>query len=284
MIRFKCIYCGQKVTVKDELCGKKGKCPKCSHTILIPESTKDRPILDPDISEGSQKMMEACAMLELATQKEFADEDVPFGCEKPAWFVPKYDKLSLFLMAITFVILAVINSTVQKDILQIIKIGLGGSETGALIIILVTMSFAGMGLSLYYMFSNKEAGDTEKKLMVTFAAVISAVTAGLASYHILKFGSISGILLIFPIWNLINAVLILMMLYLKIINRNCIIERKISFFRVVFSLTLSIIILLLCECIFKMYWAVTFSICMVYTTSIDSAIQNTISGKLNTKE
>ena len=244
MIRFKCIYCGQKLTAKDERRSEKCKCPKCSHSIVIPSSTKDRPILDPDISEGTQKMQEACAMLEIANQKAYEDEDVPFGFESPGWFVPTYDKLSLFLMAITLIILAVINPIVHKDIFKIIKIALRGRQSGALIIILVPMCLAGMGLSLYHMFTTKEAGDTEKKLMVTFAAVANAVTSVLASYYLLKSDKASGLLMILPIWNLINAALLLLMLYLKIINRNCIIERDISFFRVVFSGLFSIIIFL----------------------------------------
>jgi len=223
-------------------------------------------------------------MLDIATQKAYADEDVPFGCESPGLFVPTYDKLSLFLMAITFVILAIINPTVLKDIFKLIKINLGNNVTGAYTIIWLPMCLFGMGLSLCYIFISKEAKDNDKKAMVTFAALANAVTSGFASYHLLKFGKTSGLLMIFPIWNLINAVLLIMMLRLKIINRNCIVERDISFLRVVFSLVTSIIILLLCECIFKMHWAITLSICMIYTTSFDRAIQNTLLAKFGTKE
>lgn len=36
MIRFKCIYCGQKVRTDDKNGGKKAKCPKCKSIIVIP--------------------------------------------------------------------------------------------------------------------------------------------------------------------------------------------------------------------------------------------------------
>ncbi len=284
MIRFKCVYCGRKLIAKDEQRNKKGKCPECSHIVMVPTSTKGKRILDPDISERSQKMNEACAIFEIAHQKDYEDEDVPLCFEKPAWFVPTYDQLSLFLMSITFIILAIINTTLQKDIFKIIMISFGFGEASVYIIFLLLMCLAGMCLSLYHMFANKEAGDTEKKLMVTFAAVINAVTSILASYYIIRSEKTSGILLIFPILNLINAALIILMLYLKIINRNCIIKRNVSFFRAGFSLILSIIILLLCEYIFKIYWAITFSICMAYVTSFDRAISNTLSDKFVTKE
>ena len=284
MIRFKCVYCGQKVTAKDEQKGKKGKCPKCSHTILIPFSTKGKPALDPDISESSQKMMEAYAMFQIATQKDEADEDVPIGFETPAWFVPTYDKLSLFLIAILLIILGAINPMVLQDILKLIKLGLKSGDTAGVIIALLVLSLGGMVFSIYYMFTSKEADDSQKKYMVSFAAVSNALISGFAAHHLLKHGNDSGLLLIFPTWNLISAGLIILMLLLKIINRNCIIDRDISFCRVVISLILSIIILLVCECIFKIYWAITLSICMFYTTSFDRAIQNTILDKLGSKE
>jgi hypothetical protein len=154
----------------------------------------------------------------------------------------------------------------------------------ALTIVLLVMSLGGMGLSLYYMFASKKADDSHKKIMVTFAAVANAIISGFAANHLLKNGNDSGFLLIFPTWNLINTALILLMLYLKIINRNCIIDRDISFFRTAFSLILSITIMFVCECIFEIYWAITLSICMAYTTSFDRAIQDTLLGTFGEKE
>ncbi len=288
MIRFKCVYCGRKLTAKDEQRNKKAKCPECSHIVMVPVSTKGKRILDPDISESSQKMNEACAMFEIAHQKDYEDEDIPLGCEKPAWFVPTYDKLSLFLMSITFIILVAINPQVLQDIRKLINASLNSEKIGGIIIALLAVCLSGMGLSIYYIFSSKKTDDSHKNIMVTFAAsdipMWIAFISGFAAYHLIKYENNSGFLLIFPTWNLINTALILIMLFLKILNRNCIIDRDISFFRVVFSLILAISILLVCEYIFKMYWVITFSICMVYTTSFDRAIQNTVSVKLVTKE
>ncbi|UCF15894.1 MAG: hypothetical protein JSW59_00245 [Phycisphaerales bacterium] len=39
MIKFSCNKCGHKLGVKDELAGKKGKCPECSSIIVVPEKT-----------------------------------------------------------------------------------------------------------------------------------------------------------------------------------------------------------------------------------------------------
>src|SRR5277367_1465168 len=36
MISFNCSQCGEKLKVKDELAGKKGKCPRCQHSVTVP--------------------------------------------------------------------------------------------------------------------------------------------------------------------------------------------------------------------------------------------------------
>lgn len=39
MIEFSCNNCGRKLGVKDELAGKRGKCPGCKNAIVVPEKT-----------------------------------------------------------------------------------------------------------------------------------------------------------------------------------------------------------------------------------------------------
>ena len=39
MIKFSCNNCGRKIGVKDELAGKRGKCPGCKNAIVVPEKT-----------------------------------------------------------------------------------------------------------------------------------------------------------------------------------------------------------------------------------------------------
>ncbi len=38
MIEFQCLGCGKQLKVKDEVAGKKGKCPKCGAVLLVPSS------------------------------------------------------------------------------------------------------------------------------------------------------------------------------------------------------------------------------------------------------
>jgi hypothetical protein len=84
--------------------------------------------------------------------------------------------------------------------------------------------------------------------------------------------------LVFPIWNIANGVLLLLMLRLKVIDENCISDREATLVQIILGLTAVLVIFLLCNYVFKLYWAITFSICIVYTTSFDRALQNVFPG------
>ena len=56
MIHFKCIYCGQRIAVNDDLASKNGKCPTCRHQLRIPIQTA--PLTGVDTAERKKKATE----------------------------------------------------------------------------------------------------------------------------------------------------------------------------------------------------------------------------------
>ena len=54
-IRFKCDSCGVAMKIKDELAGKKGKCPKCKSTFVIPELEEEVVEEDEEIEEEEEE-------------------------------------------------------------------------------------------------------------------------------------------------------------------------------------------------------------------------------------
>ena len=71
-----------------------------------------------------------------------------------------------------------------------------------------------------------------------------------------------------------SGVLLLLMLRLKIIDEECISDRDATPTQIILGLIAVLIIFVFCNYVFKLYWAITFSICIVYTTSFDRALQN----------
>ena len=98
------------------------------------------------------------------------------------------------------------------------------------------------------------------------------------SHNTFDWRIISDWQIIFPLWNLFNARILLHMLYTGIINEDCVSDRQAKPLQIFLGLTVVIAIFLFCNYTFKLYWAITFSICIVYTTSFDRAIQNVFPG------
>jgi hypothetical protein len=60
----------------------------------------------------------------------------------------------------------------------------------------------------------------------------------------------------------------------KMINETCISGRKATYHQILTGLTVIFVIFILCNFFFKLYWAITFSICIVYTSSFNDALQS----------
>lgn len=271
MIRFKCIYCGQKILAKDDGVGKRGKCPKCAHLLSVPESTKGRPAISPN----KEPMPDRFDSPVIAWEDDLTD----LCKEKLRFFIPTFDKLSLLLMAITLIMLYLANPQMieqirdqTQDLIYFLRNKiLLFREIGFFVLLL-------LGAVFYQFFIVDEKTDLKKKIMLDLAVLISNVAGFFAGMYVIQNAIVHNWLLIFPIWNIINSILLLLMFSFKIIDEECISDRKATFIQVVLGLTTIVVIFLLCNYVFKLYWAITFSICIVYTTSFDRALQSVFPG------
>jgi hypothetical protein len=268
VIRFKCIYCGQRILAPENGAGRKGKCPKCKHDLVVPHSTKDRPAISSDISKRKQQAMETLALL--STAKDSPD-DAELYREKAGWLIPTYDELSLFLIAATFILLYLLNSTMRREIHTFII------EFDDLRVFLYIFLFIGaLGLCLYHVFTSREKTQPEKAVMLAFAVVTNGGIGLTAARYMIE--QSTGWLILFPVWNAINSALLLLMWRFRIIDEHCIADRQATSPQVIIGLTAVLIIVILCNYVFKLYWAIAFSICIVYTTSFDRALQSVFPG------
>lgn len=286
MIRFKCIYCGQSVLAPRDGIGRQGKCPKCSHILRVPKTTEGRPAIGGDRDAAARRRSV------LATKgfsptwdsspdyaPEYLIDEAPpidfvylYG-EKAGWLIPTYDELSLFLTALATILLFALNGQMRTLVYRCMVV----MRFEPRLLVFGVFFLGGLCLCLYHAFAKTEKTYGEKQCMLFFAVMVNAITAILAGIHLIK-GS-SGWLLIFPIWNITNGILLLLMLWLKIINETCIRDRKPTAGRIVTGSMALLIIFALCNFAFRLYWALTFSICIIYATSVDRALQSTILGR-----
>jgi DNA-directed RNA polymerase subunit RPC12/RpoP len=273
VIKFKCIYCGQRILAKDDGRGKKGKCPKCKHLLVVPEYTKGRPAISsikepmPDQSKPYVPAWEAGSGF---NKNEAKEELIDLFKESFGFLVPAYDKLSLFLMAVTWILLYAVNSHLRGPIHAYFIEAHNWKVTVMVLSIPVTILIMG----IYQVFTKREKSDEERAIMLYFAIATNVFTGIIAAVYIIKNTEVHSWQLIFPVWNIVNAVVLYLMLVANCIDENCIIDRQPTPAQIILGLVATIIIVLVCNYVFKLHWAITFSICIIYTTSFDRALQS----------
>lgn len=278
MIRFKCIYCGQKILAQEDGRGKKGKCPKCRHELRVPITTKGRPAVSLDKEPMPDRPKPRVPEWDRDTQPlpgGVSDIAVELYKESFRPFIPTYDKLSLFLMVITLILLCATNINILDHMRNLIHSFTTNPEYRQTLkrILVFYVPF----LLLFFIIP-REKINFKKWIMLAFAVLTNAGTGIIAGWYVIKTGVVHNWLLVFPIWNIINGVLILFMVSLRVIDEECISDRKVTPLQIVLGLAAVLTIFIFCNYVFKLHWAITFSICIVYTTSFDRALRSVFPG------
>ncbi|MCJ7730205.1 MAG: hypothetical protein MUO27_10065 [Sedimentisphaerales bacterium] len=285
MIRFKCIYCGQRILAPDNGAGKKGHCPKCQHDLVVPKTTKGRPAISPDKEKIPEQPTPRIPAWETGSgfdRKDAEEVLIELYKESFSFLIPTYDELSLFLMSVTLIVLCLVNNQ-MRDLIKTLFVKGVEAETSPVLIPLVL--FLGvLGLCFFHVFTRREKTVFEKRVMVGFAVLTNIVTGIIAGVYTLTNSVVADWLIVFPIWNVINGLVLLFMVFLKVIDEECISDRDASITEVIIGLIAVLVIFIFCNFVFKLYWAITFSICIIYTTSFDRAVQSVFPGIANRED
>jgi hypothetical protein len=260
------MYCGRKLQIKGTQTYGRGRCPSCRHIIFIPkEEVGQEPSLAAtlkdkiDFSKMSNEKVEE--LLDLRPRG-----DIWKLLDNCRTFLPSYDEITLFTLSFSLVVLYFMNEKFRLDIHKSLFIQQDGRA-----ILVALYSVVGMFFSLFNLF-RKQIDDDEKYFMLLFAVVITACTGFYSSYVI--WDQFKGWLMIFPIWNITNGVLMLVLLQMGVLDTDCILENDTNFWQVFVSIIAVGIILGLCNYIFKMHWIISYSICVCYTITINDAIHS----------
>ena len=277
MIKFKCIYCGQRILAKDDGAGKKGKCPKCAHLLTVPESTKGRPAISIEKTEPINQQKEYVPEWAKDPPITYYDNSTELIRERFGFLIPTYDSLSVFLMAITWIPFLFTNPKTQSRLLTLL-ISFPTQHHVLNMLIAGLVFFAVIGLCFYMVLSGRDKTDLEKQVMAVFAVITTIVIAYAYWIYLKKSHIIVDWRIIFPLWNVFNARILVHMLFSGIINEECVSDRRATPLQFFLGLTAVITIFLFCNYNFKLHWAITFSICIAYTTSFDKALQSVFPG------
>ena len=282
MIRFKCIYCGQRILAPDNGVGKKGHCPKCQHELVVPKTTKGRPAISvekepiferpvPPVQKSVPEKVKPLHQMLNHDTLEIPDDMTEVYEEKLGFLIPTYDELSLFLMAVTLIALYLTNRGMRSE-----TIGFAMRLDAWRLGIYLALFLIAMFLCLFHVFTSRKKTDAEKAIMLLFAVTMNAASGIIAGLYMWR--HCRGWLLIFPVWNIINSALLVLMLRFNIIDERCIADRDTTAKQIILGLIAVFVIFVFCNYVFKLHWAITFSICIIYTTSFDRALQSVFPG------
>jgi peptidoglycan/LPS O-acetylase OafA/YrhL len=249
--------------------------------LVVPKSTKGRPAISPQKEPIPDRPMQRVPAWESGSEfgREEAEEElIKLFKESFGFLVPTYDKLSLFLMAVTFILLYATNIKMLSQTRDLIHRFATDPEYQRLFnTILIYLA----GFLFLVLIIPREKIDYKKWIMLGFAVLTNAGTGIIAGVYVIRNTAVINWLLVFPVWNIINGVLMLLMVSLRVIDEECISDRKATLVQIILGLTAVLVIFILCNYVFRLYWAITFSICIVYTTSFDRALQNVFPGLMH---
>lgn len=279
VIRFKCIYCGQRILAPDNGAGKKGKCPKCKHDLVVPKTTAGRPAISPDKEKIPEQPTPRIPAWETGSgfdRKDAEEVLIELYKESFGFLIPAYDELSLFLMSVTLIVLCLVNNQMRNQIETFLS---KAPQPDVWFLLVPLVLFLGViGLCIYHVFTTREKTVFEKRVMVGFAVLTNVVTGIIAGVYTLTNSVVANWLIVFPIWNVINGIVLLFMVFLKVIDEECISDRDASITEVIIGLIAVLVIFIFCNYVFKLHWAITFSICIIYATSFDRGLQSVFPG------
>ena len=182
------------------------------------------------------------------------------GCFRFA--IPSYDELSLFLMSVAFVVLDGVDPTLRAESHARLFAGLP-----LLPLIGVAFCAIGMVLAIYHVFAARRKTEPEKWVLLFFAIIVNYASAVAAGIHV--FRELQGWLVVFPLWNAINGVALVLMAGFGRIDETSIRDENATAGEVFAGLLLLGMLLVICHHFLELYWAITLSICVGWATTFD---------------
>lgn len=181
-------------------------------------------------------------------------------------FYPSYDESSIFLMNFIFLLLFSFNQTCRSEILNFYRNPGYGDSRGLVLILIATVLFiSGILTSIYHAFSKSEK-DMMSETLMKFSAMLVNGVAGITCGLYLLENNIRW-LIIFPAWNILMGVVLLYQIGLiENINFD---QTDASFSQVITGVIISGGAVLFFNNICNYYWAVTFSLCVIYVVGIN---------------
>jgi hypothetical protein len=177
--------------------------------------------------------------------------------------IPKYSEISLYLTALTFVLLFLTNRDIGDILFDFCFDDLGG-------VVFFFVFFMGLVSSFYFAVSDVVTPKFIKSSMLLFVISTNLGVAVYGGLYILE--NLEGFLIVFPVLNMINAFLMLLLLRMQVINEESISNENARPREILVGSVSLVILFVFSQYLLRNFWAVTFSLCLTYSSMINDFV------------
>jgi hypothetical protein len=186
------------------------------------------------------------------------------------YIIPQYDEIALFTMSLTCALLLITGFVSSSTNIQLES----PREYDPRIIAAGLIFSAGFALSIYHAFSDRPKTYFEKYCMLFFAVLLNAFSGIMAGAYALT--TSSGWLIVFPILNILNSVVLFFTYKSGVLNESNISDQHASLSQVALAAAVVLILFGFCYYVFELIWIETLSICLIYVTNLVQVFQSLI--------
>jgi len=183
--------------------------------------------------------------------------------------IPKYSEISLYLTALTFVLLFLTNREVGDILFNFFPRDFEG-------ILLLFIFFAGLLSSFYCVVSDEVTPKFIKSCMLIFVIFTNLGVAVYGGLYILK--NVEGFFIVFPVLNMVNAVLLLLLLRVNVIDEASISDENARPCEVLVGSVSLVVLFMFSQYLLGNFWAVTFSVCLAYSSMVNDFVTRVFFG------
>jgi DNA-directed RNA polymerase subunit RPC12/RpoP len=274
MIEFRCSYCGRLVRAEESAAYQRVRCPACGRSVPArgqkpgdPRHT-GRPLRNDtpdDAKDWAGKSNEEIAEQLLARPHTSDDPNAWALKMLLSPLLPRCDDLTLFTVSLAFLLLVLTNGAMRRDLPAVFHT-LGGYGAPVLSLFLVF----GMTCSLVSVFLPRKKPRFVKWAMLVFATYVTAGTGIYAGW--LMLGRSPVWLMVFPAWNILNGLVLLVLFRVRAIDTEYIVDEKATLGQMVIASLAVFILLTTCRYLFELHWATTCSIAVAYTMNLHNVL------------
>ena len=184
----------------------------------------------------------------------------------PHPLVPRFDELSLFLTSVSFLLTFLINANLRVIAYNFMVTDFDWKMAPVYVVVVLFLS--GMIASLYHVFTTARKTESQKTAMLYFAVLANGLAGFMAGAQMLE--TSRGLLTVFPLWNIINALLLFFMYWGNVVDENTISDSNASPLQTIIGTIAVGCVFVACHFGFHLYWALTLSICVSYATNVST--------------